>query len=64
MAELLVEHGLAPAQGLGNITTGLSALSGLRRPLDLTMDVSLAAQVLRHTRVRGVSEYLAALATP
>ena len=44
----------------GRITPGLSAESGLRRPLDLTMDVTSMAEtgLVTRTRLRSIFEYL------
>eukprot|EP00180_Rhodochaete_pulchella_P003231 Plantae.Rhodophyta-Rhodochaete_pulchella.ctg53560.p1 GENE.Plantae.Rhodophyta-Rhodochaete_pulchella.ctg53560~~Plantae.Rhodophyta-Rhodochaete_pulchella.ctg53560.p1 ORF type:complete len:114 (-),score=11.28 Plantae.Rhodophyta-Rhodochaete_pulchella.ctg53560:121-432(-) len=41
-----------------NVKPGLSAESGLNRPLNLSLDTTLVRSVLKRTRLRGVSERL------
>jgi len=40
------------------VKPGLSALSGLNRPLNLSLDTTKVKVFLKKTRLRGVTEYL------
>ena len=59
LAELLIKYGVSKTGSMANVRPGLSAESGLNRPLDLSLDVSLSQRLLKHARVRGATEYLA-----